>query len=1467
MKLTLPQQDVYFEQLLYPNDPIYNIGAKVAIEGMLDVNVFEKAYQALINQHDTYRTTFRIENVAVIPSIQNHYTGALSFQDFSKSTNAEAEATAFMQANFQKTFEVVSGAFLHKFILVKVAPEKHYLFSVYHHIITDGWGTSLMFQRLVKNYNEIITNGSVISEYPYTYKDFAEDDKAYQTSEAYQKDKAYWLERFKILPEHLFQKKNPNTQEAISDRNAIFIKRSQYNAINLQAKECKVSTFHFILGALFLYFSRVHQNTDFAIGLPVLNRGKSIFKKTVGLFMGISPLRMKIDHNATFAELLTAIRGQLRQDYRHQRFPLGKLAQGLHNFQDKERLFNISLSYEKQNYAAHFQHTKTTVIPLTHGAERVALAIYIREFDEHEDVKIDFDYNLNYFDAVQIKQLTEHFQSLLRELLKNPHAALSSYDFLSVAEKKQLLYDFNDTKVSYQNGTTLLDLIKATVAHSPNAIAVKDANTSLSYKELHEVSNTVAQNIVQLDIKSASIGVLLNRSVATISILLGILKAGKSYIPLDPTFPHSRLQYIVHHSGVATIIADQSYDESFENCELIASETILQTTDDKEFTALPKIEETQTAYIIYTSGSTGNPKGVEIEHKALLNFLRSMQQKPGITPNDTLFAVTTYSFDISILEFFLPLISGASVYIASNETLADYAQTITTLKKQSPTIIQATPSFYQLLINGGWKGNKALTIVCGGDLLSEDLAAQLLSNSKALWNMYGPTETTIWSSTKKITEAKEANNIGSPIANTQFYVLDNQLQLLPKGSIGTLYIGGNGLAKGYVNDPEKTNAQFISNTFNSGRIYNTNDLVKWNEKGELLFLGRNDNQVKIRGFRIELEAIETKLNEIPAITKAVVVAKKQKGQEAFLVAYIQKHDTKYELHNVLEILERQLPLYMIPKVVQEVDDFPLTMNKKIDRKELTQRSIKAKAHTEKLPKTTFQKQLIALWKTVLQYPHNISTIDNFFSLGGHSLNAVKLSHRINEEFSHAIGLKTIFQYPTIASLANYLESLKNEEITHIQPAISKELYAITPSQYQLWVASQTKEKSIAYNMSAAYEVHGKIDQSKLERAISTVIQANEILRTNFVEKQGQVFQKIKSIGQVNFSISLIQTHPEKAQNYIEECINSPFNLAEDLLVRILLIQVNLDTNILVFCTHHIVMDGISLELFTQQLSNALLEQEREENALQFKDYAEWLQNHTDTEKASSFYQEYLKEYVSKESIPVDTITSQTTNKGVDHTVTFSKEFTNDIYKLAQQQKVSVYQLVVTIINSIIFIASEHTDIVVGTVHSGRSHADIATLIGMFVKTVPLRTQFSKQTTFEDVLSSVQHELMRLEAYPEIPLAMTKKELFDVLITYQKPDFSYQEEINIGKLKLRYLPTASIYSRTPLLFNFFQIEDCLKLTISYNTDRYEASTAIYIGELFEKIGTQVVLNSSITLAAIKDKIYNNLSTQVDFDFNF
>ena len=518
---------------------------------------------------------------------------------------------------------------------------------------------------------------------------------------------------------------------------------------------------------------------------------------------------------------------------------------------------------------------------------------------------------------------------------------------------------------------------------------------------------------------------MLDRSVKTIALILGILKSRRTYIPLDPTFPVDRLKYIIEHSGLKILISSEELSEittdkitTITTSEILTKSSILEENID----SIPSGSDT--AYIIYTSGSTGNPKGVEIGHRSLLNFLLSIKNEPGIKNTDTLFAVTTYSFDISILEFFTPLISGATVYIVSNETLADPEKTIRLLEEVKPTIIQATPSFYRQLFSAGWNGDNLLKILCGGDLLSESLANQLLKSSLELWNMYGPTETTIWSTIKKIEKSNEANSIGKAIANTSLYVLDEFSQLRPKGSIGNLFIGGDGLAKGYYKQQELTKLRFIKNPFGDGFIYETGDVVKWNKNGELVFLGRNDNQVKVRGYRIELGDIETKLNEIKEVETAVVVTKKDASDDSFLIAYFTS-EKNIEINSLRSLLKEALPYYMIPSQFIKLDTFPLTPNKKINRKALSNLEDSNLVSSIEYfpPNSETEKKLVLLWNDVLGV-EQIGLKDNFFDLGGHSLSVTKLVSSIQREFSIKVSLNKIFEHPVLEEQSRLIENIQ-----------------------------------------------------------------------------------------------------------------------------------------------------------------------------------------------------------------------------------------------------------------------------------------------------------------------------------------------------------------------------------------------------------------------------------------------------------
>ena len=1481
MKLTLPQQDVYFEQLMYPEDPIYNIGAKISIDGDISYEILNKAYICLIDQHDSYRSIIAQSDEETTIHLLDKHDSFLEYMDFSSEQNPDFEANKFMQQRFEVAMKLDTKELLHKFILIKVNERFHYLFSVYHHIITDGWGTSLMFQRLVRNYNEIMDSGKVISHYPFSYKDFVHDDEVYFLSESYKDDKDYWKNRFKQLQEQLFERTGHTDKENQSQRKEIIVARSVYNQLEQTGKDLGCTTFHLILGALYLYFGRKHQNNDLTIGLPVLNRGKSIFKKTVGLFMGVSPLRIQSDSQDTFEELIKNIKQQLRQDYRHQRFPLGKLIKELGLFQENKTLFNITLSYEKQDYSDHFVNTQTKVIPLSHHSERVALAIYIREFDQSEDVKIDFDYNTNYFNKNTIASVAVHFETLLSEIIKTTKKKLSEYRYIPENQREELLSKFNMTQFDYSSEATLLNSFKAQVSKNPNKIALKDQDKEFTYKQLDLFSDTVASHL-QENINAenpAPIAVLMNRSANLVAVLLGVLKSGSAYIPLDPSFPKDRLEYIIDHSEVQQIISTQNLKNSIGlKKEIIIFDSLLNNATHLIQPELKSPVSSNTAYIIYTSGSTGNPKGVAISHKALLNFLISMQHKPHLDEKDYLFSVTTQSFDISILEFFAPLITGASVYIANEDLLADPLAIVTALSELKPTIIQATPSFYQMLYNAGWGGDKALKILCGGDLLSETLSQKLLETNAQLWNMYGPTETTIWSSCKKILFANEASNIGNPIHNTQFYILDQFMELLPIGSAGTIYIGGDGLAQGYFKNQELTDEKFVQSPFNQNKkIYNTGDLGRWNEKGEIEFLGRNDNQVKIRGYRIELGEIETKLNQIKNVKASVVVAQKNKEQEALLIAYVITQNKEFDPLVISNKLREELPEYMVPYAIMQLEEFPLTPNKKIDRKNLSLREIinaKTKGSYKK-PVTALEINLHDFYKEVLEIKEEIDITDNFFALGGHSLNAVKLINKINEKLHYRITLKNVFDYPTIYKLSNYL---KDKEITgriNIEPVEEKMFYKLTSSQYKIWLASQQKEKSIAYNMSAAFRIYGQLDKSILDQIFKEIQQKHESLRTNFIEEKGIPCQKIKQAEEINFFSDEFFHEEKEISEAIKKYVNKVFDLEKDPLLRVALFHANNGYSYLVFSTHHIIMDGWSLEVLITDFLNKyrIITEENKKNndqlKFQFKDYAVWHENQMKLthEKAFNFWSNYLEGYTWENKISFDDIHVKEEHTGAKNHFLYESVKISELNAFVNQYKISLHTLLVAAFNILICKMYSKDDFCVGTVNSGRVHQELHNQIGMFVKTLPLRSRINPEQTILEIILQTHQDLLLINEFQDIPETIENKIKTDALLVLQNPSFDYDNITISNNLYLQILPVDEYYSRLPLLLTFVTAEENLIGDISYNAQNYTRETIELIHLKYEMLLIEIIKEFNSPLKLIDVELPFEKEKAIEIDLNF
>ena len=791
-----------------------------------------------------------------------------------------------------------------------------------------------------------------------------------------------------------------------------------------------VNLFITLTAAFNILLHRYTGQDDLLIGTDTMSYRHPETERSLDIFSNVLPLRTNLSGNPTFRELLARVQTVILDAEAHQDVPFEYLLKELQleGESGQNPLFQVMLTIQPSvpDLSSDWALTQTDV-----NIDRCKLDLSLIFEDQLEGLIVRFEFNIDLFDETTIARMSGHLQTLLKGIVDNPSQRISELPILTQAERHQLLVERNATQVAYPRDTCLPQLIEDQVERTPDAVAVVYKDTQLTYRELNARANQLAHYLRQLGVgPDALVGLYVERSLEMVVGLLGILKAGGAYVPLDPTYPDERIAFMLTDAQAHVLVTQQHLTaylpaHSAQVVCLDADAPIV--AQQSETNPVPVATSDNLAYVIYTSGSTGRPKGVQILHRALVNFLISMRQQPGLTAEDVLLAVTTLSFDIAALELFLPLIVGAHIVMASRDVVANGAALAELLESSRATVMQAAPVTWRILLAAGWQGNPRLKILCGGEALPRELARQLLAKVGSLWNMYGPTETTIWSTVCKIEPADETISIGCPIANTSLYLLDTHLQLVPDGVPGELYIGGDGLARGYLYRPELTAERFISHPFSDesgARLYKTGDLARYLTNGTIEHLGRLDFQVKLRGYRIELGEIEAILSQHPSVQQAVVIVREDVPGDKRLVAYvIPNQEQTATISDLQKHAMKQLPSYMVPSVIVLLETLPLTPNGKVDRKALPapDSSRTLAPDTFVAPTLPIHHQLIQLWEELLDV-RPIGIRDNFFYLGGHSLLAARFVARVEEVFGKKLSLATLFACPTIEQLAHALQT-------------------------------------------------------------------------------------------------------------------------------------------------------------------------------------------------------------------------------------------------------------------------------------------------------------------------------------------------------------------------------------------------------------------------------------------------------------
>ena len=1035
---SLGQQRFWVLDKLEPGNPALNVAVRWRIEGNLPIELIEKAFALIVDRHETLRTSFEEIDGEPFQVVRPEVSLRVPSIDLTVRPEADAltECDRIARAEATTPFDLLIAPLI-RVTHVRVRPDVAIVLVTAHHTVCDGWSIGLLAREMGAICAALQAGRRpVLPDLPITYGDYAAWQREEILRDGFAPDLAYWSEALKGLEFFELPTDFPR-RSALGSAGAIqsqLLDRPLTDKLAVVANQNGCTLFMLAYAALVTLLHRYTGATDIAVGTQVAGRDEVEIEDVVGLFINTLVLRADLTGEPSFLELLERARGVIVEALEHEAMPLQKVIEVLtpKRFAGHNAVFSVNFIYQR----SFIENTDYGTFRLVDLPSWSAGALHDLNFfmvERPEGWRLSCEYNNALYLQASIERLLRHFVNILAAISADPTLPVAAIPILDASERHHLVVECNETAAAYPRDLALPQLFARQAAQTPGAIAVVAGADSLTYRDVERRSGALAQRLISLGFgPNARVGVFVSRTADLVIAPLAVLRAGNSYVPLDPTYPPARLTQIIEQSGLVAIITQSEVvPPPLRSVPIVAINSASEPANEVRLPALPSVGPNDTAYVIFTSGSTGRPKGVQITHGALTNFLSAMRASPGFTARDTIVAVTTICFDIAALELFLPLTLGAKVVIAGEEECRDGQLLLSLLRRAGARVLQATPATWELLIEAGWQGEPQLRMLCGGEALPRHLADRLLDRSPELWNMYGPTETTIWSSARRITRGDGPILVGPPIANTQFYVVDRHDELVPQGGVGELLIGGDGVAAGYWDMQALTRERFPADWLRGApgaKLYRTGDLVRMRGDGEFEYLGRADQQIKLRGFRIELGEIEAVLLRHQAVRYAVAIARKGASGETAIFAYVElHHDVAGPSERVLSSLQADLsaalPSYMRPQDVIVVDEIPLLPNGKIDRHALP--APPSRREVERTPSQSWDDieiRLAQMWCEILGI-ESVDPSSDFFELGGHSLLAARLLARVEAVFGRRIGLSALFERPSMTAFASLLRSL------------------------------------------------------------------------------------------------------------------------------------------------------------------------------------------------------------------------------------------------------------------------------------------------------------------------------------------------------------------------------------------------------------------------------------------------------------
>lgn len=1454
------QKRIYVIDQMQDRNITYNIPITMQADKKIDIDLLRKSLKELTAKHDILRTRFDVVNGKMIQIVEDEVDISI------EKLKGKKEDFPEIINGFIRPFDLANTPLFRVGIIEdETCPDLSIIITDLHHIIYDGGSMPTFFGDLSRIYN-----GRTVRKKRIQYKDFS----AWHNKLDMSKQEKYWMKEFENgIPQEELPLDYPRSKKQ-TFTGEMYIE-SIKGDVNKNIKELSMkfntTPYMIFLTAFMIWLSKYTRQEEVVVGTPVSGRTHPDVQDMIGMFVNTLVIKGEFNKEDTVSQSINNIKDKFINAYDNQDYPFEKLVEELkvENNPSRNPIFDIMFVYQSgENPTFKFGESILSEYPLKSNVSKFDISFTVSELES--EYLFNWEYNTSLFKNSSIKRMSKHFINMLNNILDSVDEKIKNIDYIDDEERNTIFNELNPEKTPYPNDKTIIDIFESQVEVDPEHTALIMSGKEISYGELNAMANATGRRIKELGVgPNDVVGMLMDRSIEMIVGILGVLKAGGAYVPINPDNPLNRTEYTLEDSNAKIVIVLD------KNIESIAGKKCIHVDlNEKEYKNINFTTNSRDlAYIIYTSGTTGKPKGVMLENRGMINLTNWLEPFSQLNRDSLVLQKATYTFDASAFEIFPTLLTGGRLQLLSEEENKDYDLMSSIIKNNRVTHAIFIPTMFSALLDYMEINDKKDTlsslknISLGGELLTKDLLEKYTRVTGDSWtkltNLYGPTESTICASGYKVPEdiVNEIIPIGLPIDNTELLIMDGD-NLCGIGVPGELCIGGDCLARGYLNREELTSEKFMPHPFKEGeRLYRSGDLARWLEDGNIECIGRIDEQVKIRGFRIELNEIQNNLIEKANLQDAVVVPIDYKGDKQ-LCAYIVSED-ELDIKKINDLLSEELPDYMIPAHYMVLDKLPITQNGKLDKKALPMPEITdEKIYIE--PKNHEEKIVVDLFKEVLNI-EKISTDDNFFDIGGHSLKAMLLVSLIEKNTGKKINLKDIMELKTVENIAAELSGKYEDSY---EPILKSDSWEMSSAQKRMYVLNKSGEPNISYNIPIIMKIKGIIDIEKLQYSFNELGRRNEILKTNFKVEGDSFYQVVNE--EAAIEIDYLTGKEDDIQNHIEDFVR-PFDLDNELLIRVRLLKYGEDEYILMMDMHHTIFDGGSTGKFLDELLDIYNDEKLEEPGLQYRDFSAW-HNKMDLKGQEEYWLNEFKDYsLTKVDLVEDEIIGTIDEKPI---MFFKLEDLEreKLKDLLSKTGTTEYMLFLTILYIFLNKYSRQDDLVVGTPVTGRTHPDVQDMIGMFVNTLAIRQEVERDESFLKLLEKVKDKVLNgfeNQDYPfeklveklNIPRIEGENPLFNTMFTMESQVHS---TMKLGDAEIEEYPMTSSEAKFDLLLTVAKEQD-YTLFWEYNKNKFKKSTIEYMSKHFMAILEDILNEPSKNIGDI-ETLDEDEFNRIFYDFN-